>query len=460
MQVVRITAGISLGIVLEMDLSADFTFAFRLIAGVYAIIFVLNRILPARLVRGYCCDSSGNALVYRLNGIVVYTLAILNFYQDMWPINQQTLYVLHNDCAIAGCAIGLIVSAWFYARGHENESEKIYNTRDRCMTIDQISLATGSGANSVRKVRASRARDGESAEKTNRRSRSRGKSVTSVATASSFISTASLGSKSTPGLLSTFYLGHEWNPRIFGVDIKMFLYLTGAIMLQLNLCAAMAFQAAQPAWNGHISNSMRVYVGCFSWFLIEYLLQEEIHLYTYDLFAERIGFKLIWGCLFFYPFFYCIGIHSIVNISPLHDLTPLQTGAISCMFLVGWVITRGANMQKFLYKTHPERKLVFFGLIEQRCVPGTRLLVSGFWGPARHFNYFGELIQAFALAMPGLLVGHTIMQRCLGLLYPLYYILLFIPRQMDDDVLCANKYGEKWSEYCRAVPSRIVPGVW
>jgi hypothetical protein len=38
--------------------------------------------------------------------------------------------------------------------------------------------------------------------------------------------------------------------------------------------------------------------------------------------------------------------------------------------------------------------------------------------------------------------------------------MLFIPRQIDDDAVCAKKYGKAWDEYVSAVPWRICPGVW
>ena len=50
-----------------------------------------------------------------------------------------------------------------------------------------------------------------------------------------------------------------------------------------------------------------------SFFVVEYLYHEHVHLYTYDLFAEKLGFKLIWGCLCFYPFFYPIGVWPILQ---------------------------------------------------------------------------------------------------------------------------------------------------
>ena len=44
----------------------------------------------------------------------------------------------------------------------------------------------------------------------------------------------------------------------------------------------------------------------------------------------------------------------------------------------------------------------------QETVPGTRILVSGWWGLARHVNYLGEILQAVALSVPGVVVGHGV----------------------------------------------------
>jgi delta14-sterol reductase len=39
-------------------------------------------------------------------------------------------------------------------------------------------------------------------------------------------------------------------------------------------------------------------------------------------------------------------------------------------------------------------------------------------------------------------------------------VALLVPRQLDDDRRCAEKYGALWQEYRRRVPSRIVPGIY
>jgi delta14-sterol reductase len=86
----------------------------------------------------------------------------------------------------------------------------------------------------------------------------------------------------------------------------MWLYLAGAVMLQLILCSQ-AISVADGRADKSLSNCMTAYLSCFTWFVCEYLWHEDVHTYTYDIFCERVGFKLTWGCLFFYPCFYSIG---------------------------------------------------------------------------------------------------------------------------------------------------------
>lgn len=100
------------------------------------------------------------------------------------------------------------------------------------------------------------------------------------------------------------------------------------------------------------------------------MLLIEVHLYTYDLFAEKIGFKLSWGCLVFYPFFYCIGAYPLVTLPVEDDLSYAQCLLTLAVYFGGWMLTRGANMQKFYYRKYPENKTVFFGIIKQETIPG------------------------------------------------------------------------------------------
>jgi delta14-sterol reductase len=170
--------------------------------------------------------------------------------------------------------------------------------------------------------------------------------------------------------------------------------------------------------------------------------------------AERVGFKLGWGCLVFYPFFYPIGLWAVAH-RPDPQTPAALLAAYAALFFAGWVLARGANLQKFWFKRDPTAKA--FGLLEPRAISGggKHVLAGGFWGLSRHVNYLGEILMATALTL------------CLGYpleftpwLYPLYYVALLFPRQYFDDRRCAERYGPLWDEYRRRVPSRIIPGIY
>lgn len=250
------------------------------------------------------------------------------------------------------------------------------------------------------------------------------------------------------------YLGRAENPQWLGgrVDVKMLLYLIGAVMLELLVISFAAHQYLEHASDP--SPGVLLYAGLFSFFLLEYLLFERVHLYTYDFVAERVGFKLGWGCLVFYPFFYCIGLWFAAEAPNPHS-HPIWLVASGAIFFAGWTLARGANLQKYVFKTRPER--TSFGPLRQRALSNgsQRVLVSGFWGLSRHINYLGELLMATGLALS---LGY--LGALLPWLYPLYYVALLVPRQLDDDRRCALKYGALWNEYRRAVPYRIVPWIY
>ncbi len=255
-------------------------------------------------------------------------------------------------------------------------------------------------------------------------------------------------------LLAQFYLGRLANPRFFGgrVDAKMFLYLAGAVLLQLHLLAFAAHHFL--AFPDDPSPGVVLYVVLFTWFVWDYLVFEHVHLYTYDLFAERLGFKLVWGCLSWYPYFYVVGLWAVADLA--NPQAPAWLAVLATLiFFAGWTLARGANMQKYVFKRDPDR--AFLGRIEPRVLTDgeRRLLCSGFWGASRHVNYLGEILMATGLALA---LGWPLILA--PWLYPLYYVALLLPRERDDDRRCAAKYGALWEQYRAAVPWRIVPRVY
>ena len=302
-----------------------------------------------------------------------------------------------------------------------------------------------------------------------------------------------------------FFHGKEFNPRwtisVFGstkiVDVKMLLYLIGAIVLELNVLSAVCYEqvlrrhreASESSDTNANSDAILLYAGLLTWFILDYLWYEQVHLYTYDLFAEKMGFKLTWGCLCFYPFFYAIGALPFVmmdssfyerQIQQNKNLSITSMLLISCIYILGSTLTRGANMQKFQFRCrrpehHSASSVSLFGgllVVKQASVPSSkgRILCSGFWGLSRHVNYLGEILQAVALAMPAwlYLTEPVVGERTAGewvrwipWLYPLYYIALFLPRQIDDEHIMRQKYGDGvMDEYIQMVPYRMVPGLY
>jgi len=234
------------------------------------------------------------------------------------------------------------------------------------------------------------------------------------------------------------------------VDAKVWFYLVGAVMLQLNVLSFAAFHVTHVE---QINPGFLLACAMLTWFCIEYLIFERVHLWTYDFIAERVGFKLGFGCLAFYPYFYAVALWFTADL-PDPGIPGWLTILFGALFLGGWVLTRGANMQKYQFKTAPERK--FLWIAPEALSDGDRsLLVNGFWGASRHINYLGEILQAVAIALaPGYFGIWPVW------LYPLYYVGLMVSRQIDDDKVCRTKYGELWDAYTARVKHRIIPGVY
>ena len=252
---------------------------------------------------------------------------------------------------------------------------------------------------------------------------------------------------------SDFYLGRIenlqlWNGRI---DAKMWLYLVVAIVLELN---ALSFTSHHLLLYGdNASPGIILTTLLITYFLIDYLTFEEVHLYTYDLFAEKVGFKLGWGCLVFYPYFYAISLWSTVDLPNPHTPTWLL-GIYVLIFFVGWALSRGANLQKFFFKKNPEK--TFLGIMPETINDGNNsLLVNGFWGISRHVNYLGEILMG-----TGIILCSGYPALFWPWLYPLYYVVLLFTRQIDDDKRCILKYGDLWNVYKKKVPYRIIPFIY
>jgi delta14-sterol reductase len=248
------------------------------------------------------------------------------------------------------------------------------------------------------------------------------------------------------------WFGRLKNPQFNNglIDAKMWLYLIGAVMLQLHILsfAAHHLQTHEVINPGYLLGTVLL-----SYFLWDYLIFEKIHLYTYDFIAERVGFKLGFGCLSFYPYFYAVSLWATVDLpDPQRPLW--LTVVFALIYFSGWALARGANMQKYHFKISPEKS--FLGIKPFVLTDGKHsLLANGFWGKSRHINYLGEILEATGIA---LCVGYPAVWWVW--LYPLYYVILLFTRQADDNKICKAKYGYLWNIYTQKVKYRIIPYIY
>jgi len=151
--------------------------------------------------------------------------------------------------------------------------------------------------------------------------------------------------------------------------------------------------------------------------------------------------------------FYTIAIWSTADL-PDPGVQSWQIILALILFFGGWLLARGANMQKYYFKRNPNKK--FLWITPKYIAEGDqKLLINGFWGLSRHINYLGEILMGLGIAAS---VAHY--DLIWPWLYPLYYVLLLVPRQIDDDKRCAKKYGQLWNRYTEKVKYRIIPKVY
>ncbi|GAB4833481.1 hypothetical protein Ancab_031724 [Ancistrocladus abbreviatus] len=241
-----------------------------------------------------------------------------------------------------------------------------------------------------------------------------------------------------------WWFGIQLNPQFVGIDLKFFFVRAGMLgWLLINLSIL-----GKSVQDGNLNQSMILYQIFCGIYILDYFFHEEYMLSTWDIIAERLGFMLVFGDLVWIPFTF-----SIQGWWLLKNRVELTTAAViaNCfVFVFGYLVFRGANKQKHVFKKNP--KAPIWGRHPR--VIGGKLLASGYWGIARHCNYLGDLLLAASFSLP---CG---ISSPVPYFYPIYLLILLIWREKRDEARCAEKYREIWAEYCRLVPWRILPYVY
>jgi protein-S-isoprenylcysteine O-methyltransferase Ste14 len=261
-------------------------------------------------------------------------------------------------------------------------------------------------------------------------------------------------SKRSGSFAREYFYGTALNPRtppLTGFDWKFFCECRPGLIGWLVLDFGMA--AAQYEKYGEISLAMGAVIALQIVYVANNFWNETLLLQTIDIQQERFGWMLVYGDLVLVPFTYCL--QAFYLIDHFHDASPLWIAAVVAFNVAGTLIFVGANRQKERFKRDPESCRIWGKPAESMpTARGTALLVSGFWGLARHMNYLGDWMIALSW---GLLTGFG---SIIPYFYPLWFALLLLTRERRDDRWCGEKYGDAWTRYKERVPYRIVPGVY
>lgn len=296
-------------------------------------------------------------------------------------------------------------------------------------------------------------------------------------------------------MLYDWFIGRELNPRIHipligEVDIKSWMELRpgmlGWVILDL------AFVAQQYRTYGRITDSILLTTFAQALYVFDALYMEPAILTTIDITTDGFGFMLAFGDLVWVPFTYSIQARYLA-------FYPLELGlwGVLAVFAVqgtGYCIFRACNNEKNRFRTNPkDPKIAHLKYMETAA--GSKLLVSGWWGTARHINYLGDWLMSWAYVLPTGLAGYVVRNAMTapagavtpasgavfggqpagryvvpdeakgwGMLvtyfYMVYFAILLIHRERRDEEKCRRKYGKDWDAYCKKVPWRIVPGIY
>lgn len=256
--------------------------------------------------------------------------------------------------------------------------------------------------------------------------------------------------RSTGHPIYDFYMGTILNPRLGRHDLKFF--FESRIGMGTWGAFAILLPAAELQTHGSLSTAMLVVSLCQLLYIVDFFVFESTLLTMIDIIEENLGFMLWFAFLVWMPFNFTLQQQYVLAARP--ELATAAAVALVLLNLAGYYVFRSSNLQKQRFRRDPTRPIWGKPPVTMDTARGTKLLLSGWWGLARHTNYLGDLTMAACWCL-----------ACgFGSIVPYFYVLYFAPllfdRERRDNAMCQRKYGADWDRYCEKVPYRIVPFVY
>ncbi len=224
-----------------------------------------------------------------------------------------------------------------------------------------------------------------------------------------------------------FWMGTGHNPRIppgpDGFDFKLFCEARPGLIFWVLLNTSFAYVQYQVY--GFVSTSMILVWAFQMLYIIDYFWNEEAILTTMDIKHENFGYMLAFGDLVWVPMTYSLQAHYLIDNA--HTLPWWGAVIIVGINSLGFYIFRTVNLQKHKFRGDPENARIWGKKADYMVTSqGNKLLLSGFWGWSRHFNYVGDILMALSWSLP------CLFGSALPYFYPAYFAILLIHRERRD----------------------------
>jgi Delta14-sterol reductase len=297
-------------------------------------------------------------------------------------------------------------------------------------------------------------------------------------------------------MLYDWFIGRELNPRVTlpllgEIDIKVFCELRPGMLGWLIINYACI--AHQYKTYGFVSDSILLISAFQSLYVLDAYYMESAMLTTIDVTTDGFGFMLALGDLVWVPFTYSLQARYLA-VYPL-VLGPIGIAGVLVPLAIGYYIFRSSNNEKNRFRTDPsDPRIAHLKFIETKS--GSKLLISGWWGTARHINYLGDWVMSWAYVLPTGIAGYVIQHtspasaaggqspidgsfiggrtpgtevvpgeaRGWGMIityfYIVYFAILLVHRELRDEEKCLRKYGDDWLKYRKLVPYKIFPYIY
>nr|CAD7456496.1 unnamed protein product [Timema tahoe] len=258
-------------------------------------------------------------------------------------------------------------------------------------------------------------------------------------------------------VLYEFFTGLELHPRLLGMDVKQLTNCRVGLMAWQLLI--IAFYIAGVERHG-FNIAALVNLLLQSMYLAKFFWWEYGYFNTLDIILDRAGYYICWGCLVWVPCLYTFSSYYLVAHPP--QISNLAAVGAALLGVATTLLNYRVDYEKQVFRSAPDGKCVLWGKPARYIVanlvtsPGKsrKLLVSGFWGVARHLNYTFELVATLAWCLPGWGLGLW------PFLYFYFLVALLVHRTFRDEEKCSAQYGDSWELYCKEVPYRLVPYVF